>query len=80
MAEDSGNSVKLVIRNVLSGGACRIPDTRIASSQAALVFDFTLIKRRAGKAEMNLDPSGSPRHEQTVAVALKTIIAQSLVQ
>jgi hypothetical protein len=33
-------------------------------------------KRRAGKAEMNLDPTGSPRHEQTVAVALIFIIAQ----
>ena len=29
---------------------------------------------------MNLDPTGSPRHEQTVAVALKLIIAQDLVQ
>jgi hypothetical protein len=37
------------------------------------VFDLTLNKRRAGKAEMNLDPTGSPRHEQTVAVALKTL-------
>jgi hypothetical protein len=38
-------------------------------------FDFvlTLNKRRAGKAEMNLDPTGSPRHEQTVAVALKVL-------
>jgi hypothetical protein len=41
-----------------------------------LCFDLALIKRRAGKAEMNLDPTGSPRHEQTVAVALKIIIAQ----
>jgi hypothetical protein len=39
-------------------------------------FDLTLNKRRAGKAEMNLDPTGSPRHEQTVAVALESIIAQ----
>jgi hypothetical protein len=38
-----------------------------------LFFDLTLNKRRAGKAEMNLDPTGSPRHEQTVAVALKTL-------
>jgi hypothetical protein len=45
-----------------------------------LYFDLTLNKRRAGKAEMNLDPTGSPRHEQTVAVALKIIIAQHLVQ
>jgi hypothetical protein len=45
-----------------------------------LTFDLTLNKRRAGKAEMNLDPTGSPRHEQTVAVALILIIAQSLVQ
>jgi hypothetical protein len=37
------------------------------------VFDLTLNKRRAGKAEMNLDPTGSPRHEQTVAVALKAL-------
>jgi hypothetical protein len=37
------------------------------------VFDLTLNKRRAGKAEMNLDPTGSPRHEQTVAVALKVL-------
>jgi hypothetical protein len=29
---------------------------------------------------MNLDPTGSPRHEQTVAVALKIIIAQDSVQ
>jgi hypothetical protein len=29
---------------------------------------------------MNLDPTGSPRHEQTVAVALKIIIAQHSVQ
>jgi len=29
---------------------------------------------------MDLDPTGSPRHEQTVAVALKTIIAQYAVQ
>ncbi len=29
---------------------------------------------------MNLDPIGSPRHEQTVAVALRTIIAQDSVQ
>jgi len=29
---------------------------------------------------MNLDPTGSPRHEQTVAVALETIIAQCMVQ
>ena len=29
---------------------------------------------------MNLDPTGSPRHEQTVAVALNVIIAQHLVQ
>jgi hypothetical protein len=29
---------------------------------------------------MNLDPTGSPRHEQTVAVALKFIIAQRTVQ
>jgi hypothetical protein len=36
-------------------------------------FDLTLNKRRAGKAEMNLDPTGSPRHEQTVAVALKVL-------
>ena len=51
--------------------------TRVVSSHAALtMFEFTLNKRRAGKAEMNLDPTGSPRHEQTVAVALKTIIAQ----
>jgi hypothetical protein len=28
---------------------------------------------------MNLDPSGSPRHEQTVAVALRFIVAQSTV-
>jgi hypothetical protein len=45
-----------------------------------LSFGLTLIKRRAGKAEMNLDPTGSPHHEQTVAVALKMIIAHSLVQ
>jgi hypothetical protein len=38
-------------------------------------FDLTLNKRQAGKAEMNLDPTGSPRHEQTVAVALALIIA-----
>jgi hypothetical protein len=44
-----------------------------------LYFYLTLNKRRAGKAEMNLDPTGSPRHEQTVAVALKIIIAQYLV-
>jgi hypothetical protein len=43
-------------------------------------FDWTLNKRRAGKAEMNLDPTGSPRHEQTVAVALRFIVAQSMVQ
>src|SRR5271170_6106755 len=29
---------------------------------------------------MNLDPTGSPRHEQTVAVALRFIIAQDSVQ
>jgi hypothetical protein len=29
---------------------------------------------------MNLDPTGSPRHEQTVAVALEFIIAQCVVQ
>ncbi len=29
---------------------------------------------------MNLDPTGSPRHEQTVAVALRVIIAQDPVQ
>ena len=29
---------------------------------------------------MNLDPTGSPRHEQTVAVALRLIIAQDSVQ
>jgi hypothetical protein len=29
---------------------------------------------------MNLDPTGSPRHEQTVAVALINIIAQKTVQ
>jgi hypothetical protein len=29
---------------------------------------------------MNLDPTGSPRHEQTVAVALKIIIAHDSVQ
>jgi hypothetical protein len=28
---------------------------------------------------MNLDPTGSPRHEQTVAVALRFIIAQDSV-
>jgi hypothetical protein len=44
-----------------------------------LFLDFTLNKRRAGKAEMNLDPTGSPRHEQTVAVALKFIIAHDSV-
>jgi hypothetical protein len=43
-------------------------------------FDLTLNKRRAGKAEMNLDPTGSPRHEQTVAVALRFIVAQDSVQ
>jgi hypothetical protein len=42
-------------------------------------FDLTLNKRRAGKAEMNLDPTGSPRHEQTVAVALRFIVAQFTV-
>ncbi|MGA7319624.1 MAG: hypothetical protein WBW98_03890 [Candidatus Sulfotelmatobacter sp.] len=36
---------------------------------------MALNKRRAGKAEMHLDPTGSPRHELTVAVA-KVIIAQ----
>jgi len=40
---------------------------------------LTLNKRQAGKAEMNLDPTGSPRHEQTVAVALKFIVAQPKV-
>jgi hypothetical protein len=45
-----------------------------------LLLDLTLNKRRAGKAEMNLDPTGSPRHKLTVAVALKTIIAQQSVQ
>ncbi len=29
---------------------------------------------------MNLDPTGSPRHEQTVAVALRFIVAQFSVQ
>ena len=29
---------------------------------------------------MNLDPTGSPRHEQTVAVALINIIAQDSVK
>jgi hypothetical protein len=29
---------------------------------------------------MNLDPTGSPRHEQTVAVALILIVAQVLRQ
>jgi hypothetical protein len=28
---------------------------------------------------MNLDPTGSPRHEQTVAVALEVIIAWGIV-
>jgi hypothetical protein len=36
-------------------------------------FDLTLSKRRAGKAEMNLDPTGSPRHEQTVVLALQLL-------
>jgi hypothetical protein len=55
-------------------------DTRIASSHAALYFDLTLNKRQAGKAEMNLDPTGSPRHEQTVAVALIFIIAWRAIE
>jgi hypothetical protein len=50
--------------------------TRVVSFHAALNSDLTLNKRRAGKAEMDLIPRGSPRHEQTVAIALKTIIAQ----
>jgi hypothetical protein len=29
---------------------------------------------------MNLDPTGSPRHEQTVAVASRFIVAQYSVQ
>jgi hypothetical protein len=45
----------------------------VSSQPLFIVFEFTLNKRRAGKAEMNLDPTGSPRHEQTVAVALKLI-------
>ncbi len=54
--------------------------TLVVSPGPLLSFDLTLNKRRAGKAEMNLDPTGSPRHEQTVAVALRLIIAQDSVQ
>jgi hypothetical protein len=66
--------VKLVIRNFLSEGLDQTLNTLVVSSQPLLLyFGFTLNKRRAGKAEMNLDPTGSPRHEQTVAVALKLV-------
>jgi hypothetical protein len=47
------------------------------SSHAALVyFDLTLNKTAGRKSGDESDPTGSPRHEQTVAVALKVIIAQ----